>query len=127
MAGLDEFLRLIDSKGRRVYVTEKPIDLRNLSETNTVFILQLPDGSTAAGGRGGGLGERRIVKMYHFQYGNGECHELPGVEDDDRLDNLDLPYHATAMAVILQDGKEKLVSGVVDPEFVSSYRQATVG
>ena len=124
MSGLDELLRLIDSKGRRVYVTERPIDLRNLSETNTLFILQLPDGSTAAGGRGGGLGERRIVKMYHFQCGNGECQRLPQVEDDDRLDNLELPYHATAMAVILPDGKEKLVSGVVDPDFVSSYRQA---
>jgi hypothetical protein len=124
MTGLDEFLQLIDSKGRRVYVTDKPIDLRNLLETNTVFILQLPEGSTAAGGRGGGLGERRIVKVYHFEYGRGECQAHPEVEDAERLDMLDLPYHATAMAVLLPDGKEKLVTGVVDPDFVSTYRQA---
>ncbi len=109
-------------RGRRVYVTEKPIDLRNLSESNAIFILQLPDNSTAAGGRGGGLGERSIVKMYRFQYANGECEKLPDVEDD-RLDNLDLPYHATAMAVVLPDGNEKLVSGVVDPDLASSYRR----
>jgi hypothetical protein len=124
MAGLDDLLQVISSKGRRVYVTERPIDLRNLSEANTVFVLQLPDDSTAAGGRGGGLGERRIVKMYHFQCRNGQYHRLPDVEDDARLDSLDLPYHATAMPVILPDGSEKLVSGVVDPDYVSSYGNA---
>jgi hypothetical protein len=124
MDGLEDLLQLIGSKGRRVYVTERSIDLRDLSKTNTIFILQLPDDSTAAGGRGGGLGERRIVKMYHYQYGNGVCERRQDIEDDAKLDSLDLPYHATAMAVIIPDGKEKLVSGVVDPDLVSSYRQA---
>ena len=124
MGGLEDFLQLIGSKGRRVYVTEKPIDLRNLTDANTVFVLQLPDNSTAAGGRGGGLGERRIVKLYRFHWGDGGCEKHPEIEDDDRLESLDLPFHATAMAVILPDGGEKLVSGVVDPEYVSSYRQA---
>ena len=123
LTDLDELIQLINSKGRRVYVTEKSIDLRKLSEANRVFILQLPDQSTAAGGRAGGLGERRIVKMYHFECGNDQCRKLPEVEDDERLDRLDLPYHATAMAVILPDGAEKLVSGVVDPEYVASYNQ----
>ena len=125
VTGLDELLQLLNSEGRRrVYVTEKEIDLRNVSDMNRLFILQLPDQSTAAGGRGGGLGERRIVKMYRFEYGNGECRKLSDVEDEERLDRLDLPYHATAMQVILPDGAEKLVSGVVDPTFVTSYIQA---
>jgi hypothetical protein len=124
MDGLEDLLQLIGSTGRRVYVTERPIDLRDLSKTNTIFVLQLPGDSTAAGGRGGGLGERRIVKMYHYQYENGLCERREDIEDDAKLDSLDLPYHATAMAVILPDGEEKLVSGVVDPDFVSSYRQA---
>jgi hypothetical protein len=124
MAGLDDLIRIISSKGRRVYVAERPLDLRNLPEANTVFVLQLPDDSTAAGGRGGGLGERRIVKMYHFRCRNGQYEKMPDIEDEARLDSLDLPYHATAMAVTLPDGSEKLVSGVVDPDYVSSYVHA---
>jgi hypothetical protein len=40
---------------RCLYVAERPIDLKNLEEPNTIFVLQLPEGfSTAAGSRGGG-------------------------------------------------------------------------
>jgi hypothetical protein len=124
MDGLSELLELVTGKGRRVYVAEKPIDLRDLQTSNTVYILQLPDGSTAAGGRGGGFGERRIVRLYHFEYGGGTCRKEAEVEDDGKLDSLDLPYHATAMPILDREGREKLVSGVIDPSFVASYRQA---
>jgi hypothetical protein len=124
VAGPDEFLQLLLSKGRRVYVTEKAIHLNNLKEVNRVFVLQLPEQSTAAGGRGGGLGERRIVKVYRFEFGNGECRKIGEIEGDERLDMIELPYHATATPVILPNGSEKLVSGVVDPDFVASYAQA---
>ncbi len=120
--GLADLLELVNGKGRRVYVAERLIDLKDLAVANNIYILQLPDGSTAAGGRGGGLGERRIVKVYHFACGSGTCTKLGEFEDDERLDSLDLPYHATAMPVLDPQGKEKLVSGVVDPQFVESYR-----
>ncbi len=115
---------LLTSKGRRVYVAEKPVDLRDINAQNTIYILQLPDGSTAAGGRGGGFGERRIVRLYHFECGAGACTKVEEVEDDAKLDLLDLPYHATAMPVLDTEGTERLVSGVIDPSFVASYRQA---
>ncbi len=123
MNGLQELTQLIQAKGRRVYVAEQLIDLSDLTAVNTIYILQLPDGSTAAGGRGGGLGERRIVKVYRYACGKGTCDKMGETEDDSKLDNLDLPYHATAMPIRLPDGKEALVSGVVDASFVSSYRQ----
>jgi len=121
--GLQQLTQLIQERGRKVYVAEQVIDLSNLSLSNTVYVLQLPDNSTAAGGRGGGLGERRIVRVHCYRCGNAGCERLPPVEDDEKLDRLDLPYHATAMPVILPDGKEVLVSGVVDSSFVSSYKQ----
>jgi hypothetical protein len=124
MDGLSELLELVNGRGRKVYVAEKLIDLSNLNTPNDVYVLQLPDGSTAAGGRGGGFGERRIVKAYHFQCGDGSCRKMGEYEDGERLDMLDLPYHATAMPVLDTEGKEKLVSGVVDPTFVESYKQA---
>ncbi|MGA2199780.1 MAG: hypothetical protein ABSG45_07565 [Nitrososphaerales archaeon] len=124
MEGLPELLELVSGRGRRVYVAEKPIDLRDLKTRNTIYILQLPEGSTAAGGRGGGFGERRVVRLYQYECGDGLCNKVGEVEDDVKLDQLDLPYHATAMPVLDTEGKERLVSGVIDPSFVASYRQA---
>ncbi len=124
MEGLAGLLELVSGRGRRVYVAERPIDLRDLQTQNTIYILQLPDGSTAAGGRGGGFGERRVVRLYHFECGDGVCTKVGEVEDDAKLDELDLPYHATAMPILDTEGKERLVSGVIDPSFVASYRQA---
>jgi len=123
MDGLSEFLDVVYAPGRKVYVAEREIDLRNLSDPNDIYILQLPEGSTAAGGRGGGFGERRIVLVYHFTIEGGACRKIATIEEEERLEALDLPYHATAMPITGADGKEKLVSGVVDPSFAREYRR----
>jgi hypothetical protein len=123
MDDLSKLVEIIKSSGRRVYVVERELNLSRLGEKNTVYILELPTGSNAAGGRGGGFGERRITKVYHFECGEGLCRKVGEVEDDERLDALDLPYHATAMPIIDSEGKEKLVSGVIDASFVGSYRE----
>jgi len=39
------------------------------------------------------------------------------------LERFELPYHAAGTPVILPDGSERVMSGVIDPEFVESYRQ----
>lgn len=120
----DEFVRLLESSGRKVLVTEQLIDLRHLDVPNTVFVLQLPDGSTAAGGRGGGFGERHVIKVYQYSCGMGQCTKMNEYEDEEKLESLDLPYHATAFPVTMVDGTEKLLTGVVDGELVRSYQQA---
>ena len=120
--GLSDILDLINGRGRKVYVAEKLVNLGDLGVSNNIYVLQLPDGSTAAGGRAGGFGERRIVKVYHFECGSGSCSKVGEFEDDEKLDSLDLPYHATAMPILDPQGNEKLVSGVVDPQFAESYR-----
>jgi hypothetical protein len=123
MAGANEFIALIQSPGRRVIVTEHVIDLRNLDEPNEIYVLQLPDGSSAAGGRGGGFGERHVVKAYHFKCGKGDCMKVGEFEDAENLEALELPYHATAFPITLPDGNEKLASGVTDKELTTSYRE----
>ena len=120
-AGVAEFITFIETKGRRVFVTDDVVDLRMLDKPNNIYVLQLPDGSTAAGGRGGGFGERRVVKVYHYSCGQGDCKKVGEFEDAEKIESLDLPYHATAFPIILPEGKEKLVSGVIDRELVSSY------
>ena len=124
MADLQEFVSLIESRMRCVYVTERPINLRSLDEPNTIFVLQLPEGfSTAAGSRGGGFGNRRILKVYQYLCGQGDCRKVNEFENEEVTEILDLPYHAAAFPIILPDGKEKLVSGVADAEFVAAYRR----
>ena len=122
MAGADEFIALITSMGRRVFVTDELIDLGRLDQPNEIYVLQMPDGSTAAGGRGGGMGERRVVKVYHFSCGHGECRKVSEVDDPEKIENLDLPYHATAFPILLPGGEEKLVTGVADRQLAASYK-----
>ncbi|HUH99749.1 MAG TPA: hypothetical protein VLY65_01775 [Nitrososphaerales archaeon] len=120
--GVDGFIALITSMGRRVFVTTDVIDLAKLDSPNEVYILQMVDNSSAAGGRGGGMGDRRVVKVYHYSCRNGDCVKVGESEDEAKIESLDLPYHATAFPIMLPDGREKLVSGVVDKELVASYR-----
>lgn len=123
MPGADEFVALLESKGRRVVVAERLIDLSNLDKPNEIFVLELPDASTAAGGRGGGFGERHVLRAYEYRCGSGDCMKVAEFDDPENLEELDLPYHATAFAITLPDGTEKLVSGVADKDLVFSYRE----
>jgi hypothetical protein len=123
-SGADEFVALIESMGRRVFVTDDLIDLRKLDQPNEIYVLQMLSASTAAGGRGGGMGDRRVVKVYHFTCGDGACRKVGELEDESKIESLDLPYHATAFPIMLPDGKEKLVSGVADKALAASYRAA---
>jgi hypothetical protein len=123
-SGAEEFVSLIESMGRRVFVTDDLIDLRKLDQPNEIYILQMLSASTAAGGRGGGMGDRKVVKVYHFTCGNGACRKVGELEDEAKIESLGLPYHATAFPIMLPDGKEKLVSGVADKALATSYRAA---
>src|SRR5213079_2022614 len=98
-------------------------DLRTLQGENSVFILQLPEGSSAAGVRAGGFGERRLSNLYYIHYSQGACRKLYDVDSPKQLERFDLPYHAAGTPVILPDGSETVISGVIDPEFVESYKQ----
>ena len=122
MTPLEELSLLISEKGRRILVAQSAVDLKTLQGENSVYILQLPEESHAAGGRAGGFGERRVEKIYCFHYENGACRKLFEVESPEKLERFELPYHAAGTPVILPDGSERVMSGVIDPEFVASYK-----
>lgn len=123
MTPLEELTKLISQKGRKILVAERPVDLQKLHEANSVYILQLPEGSSAAGGRAGGFGERRVERLHAFHYENGACRKLYEIDSADKLERFELPYHAAGTPVILPDGSERVISGVIDPDFVESYKQ----
>jgi hypothetical protein len=123
MAALDELAHLLGEKGRRILVAENPVDLKALGGKNSIFVLQLPEGSLAAGGRAGGFGVRKIEKLYAFHYEDGSCRKLFEVDNPEKLENFELPYHAAGTPIIMPDGSERIISGVIDPEFVAGYKQ----
>ncbi len=123
MTPLEELATLLAEKGRRILVAENPVDLKSMEGQNSVYVLQLPEGSHAAGGRAGGFGERRIEKLYAFHYENGSCRKLFETNSPDKLEKFELPYHATGTPVVLPDGSERIVSGVIDVEFVEAYKR----
>ena len=123
MTPLEELATLLAEKGRRIVVAENPVDLKLLQGQNSVYVLQLPEGSRAAGGRAGGFGERRIEKLYAFHYENGSCRKLFETDSPEKLERFELPYHAAGTTIVLPDGSERIISGVIDPEFVESYKR----
>ena len=122
---LEELARLAREKSRRVFVAEMPLDLA-AGGSNCVFILELPGSAPgAAGGRIGGIGERRIEKAYCFRQVDGNWIKVYETDALEKLGRFELPYHAAGMSVILPDGSERVVSGVVDQELIQRYNEIT--
>ena len=120
---LEELARLAREKSRRVFVAEMPLDLA-AGGSNCVFILELPGSAPgAAGGRIGGIGERRIEKAYCFRQVDGNWIKVYETDALEKLGRFELPYHAAGMSVILPDGSERVVSGVVDQELIQRYNE----
>jgi hypothetical protein len=124
MTPLEELAQLANEKSRRLFVAENPIDLGMTKGGNCIYILELPSTAPgAAGGRVGGIRERKIQKAYCFRQAAGRWLKVYETESTDKLERFNLPYHATGLSVRLPDGSEKVVSGVVDPEFIGEYNQ----
>jgi hypothetical protein len=121
---LEELTQLVSEKSRRIFVTENPVDLTMTEGQNCVYVLQLPVMALgAAGGRIGGIGERKIQKIYCFRQENGRWLKVYETEDMERLDKFDLPYHAAGLPIVTPDGTERVVSGVMDQEFIRKYNE----
>lgn len=72
----------------------------------------------------GGIGERRIQRLFCFRQEGGVWSKVYETEDLDMLDKYELPYHAAGLSIIMPDGSERMVSGVVDEEFIRKYNEA---
>ena len=122
MTPLEEVAQLAGERSRRVFVAEDSIDLSRNDGRNCVYILELPGAAPgAAGGRIGGLGERRVQKVFCFRKENGKWLKVYETDVADKVEKFDLPYHAAGLDVVLPDGSKRVVSGVVDPELVRAY------
>ena len=116
--------QLAGEKSRRIFVAESQVDLRENQGKNCVYVLQLPTSAPgAAGGRIGGIGERRVEKLYCFRLENGKWIKVYETDDSAKLGKFELPYHAAGLSITLPDGSQRVVSGVVDEEFIRMYNE----
>ena len=106
-------------------IAQRDVDLRSLSGENALFAMKMAEGSLAAGGRGGGFGERRVVSVSLFRYKDGSCEKLFSTEDASQIERFEIPFYVARMPLTLRDGTESMGYGVVDPELVHRYLDYT--
>lgn len=118
---IDDFLEMPQ---RKLVVAKNDIDLRNNNE-NDIFILMVQESPGSAGGRGGGSGSRKIDKVIAFSCSNGICNKYFETFEPEKIEQFEIPYSAVAMDTRLSTGRQVVVQGLVDPDFINSYREIT--
>jgi hypothetical protein len=122
MSPLEELATLASERARRLFVAENPIDLSMKEGENCIYVLELPTSAPgAAGGRVGGIGERKLRKASCFRQAAGRWLKIYETDSADKLERFNLPYHAAGLSVRLPDQSERVVSGVVDAELIREY------
>jgi len=104
-----------------IVIAENDVDLKSLRGKNTLFLLKVAEGSLAAGGRGGGFGERRVVAVLAFRYEEGVCEKIFETAEEGTVSKFEVPYYVTRMPMTMSDGAESVGYGVVDPELVAAF------
>jgi hypothetical protein len=120
LSALDELQDLLSGGARAIVIARSDADLRSQSGDNELFVLKVGEGSSAAGGRGGGFGERRVVGVAAFEKKKGswsKCYEAP---NEDVAIGFEVPYYVSRIPITLSDGTETMGYGVVEPELVDS-------
>jgi hypothetical protein len=119
MDGLEELSSHLAGGSRVIVIAEKDVDLRAAASGNQLFLLKIAEGSLAAGGRGGGFGERKVVAVFCFSSKGGSWTKLFETQDESRVADFEVPYYVSRLPLTLADGTETMGYGVVEPELVS--------
>lgn len=107
---------------RKIVVAENDVFLDKQNK-NDIFILLVQESTGSAGGRAAGFGYRRVERIYGFSCPeSGKCTKFFDTTEQDKIDQFDIPYSAVAMDIKLSDGRTYVVQGIVDPNFVATYR-----
>ena len=123
MSPLEEISSILGGGRRVIVISEKDVNLKTMEGSNSLFLLSLAEGSLASGGRGGGFGERRVVKVSHFRYRDGVCEKLFETADESKVALFEIPFYVARTPLTLSDGSESVGYGVVEPELVKSFSE----
>jgi hypothetical protein len=125
LSPLDELSELLTGSARVVVIAQRDVNLRTLAGENSIFLLEITEGSGAAGGRSGGFGQRSVAVVKLFHYANGVCEKLFETDDEARLSGFEIPYHVARMPFTLSDGTERMGYGVIEPDLVAEFLAKT--
>lgn len=118
MDALAELSSIFSSASRVIVISDRDVDLRPGSGDVRLVLLQIAEGSLAAGGRGGGFGERRVARVFIFARTAGLWSKLLEITEAPRLADFEVPYYVSRLPITLADGTETMGYGVVDPDLV---------
>jgi hypothetical protein len=118
---MDELESLLLNRQRKLIVTEKELDLADISSLNQIFILFIEESKGSAGGRSGGGGYRKISRIVGFKFENQIVYKIYDTSQEKQIDLFDIPYSAVAMDITLSDGKQIVTQGIVDPDMIIHY------
>ncbi len=118
MNPIDELVARLSGSSRAIVIARRDVDLRPQSGENTLFVLGIGEGSLAAGGRGGGFGERKVTAVSCFELKAGAW-SLVFEAGSEKAGEYEVPYHVSRLPITMADGSETMGYGVVDPELVS--------
>ncbi len=117
MSASEEINSHLAGTSRAIVISEREVDLRPAAEDNRLFLLKIGEGSLAAGGRGGGFGERKVTAVFCYARSGGawsKVYEAAGGE----AEAFEVPYYVARLPMTLADGTESMGYGVVDGELV---------
>jgi hypothetical protein len=123
MSDLDQLLTLLKERAENnlaLVASDRAVNLNSKQDENRIYILEVDTSTHAAGGRGGGFGQRRFSKVYGFDYHNGQCKKI--LETSENLDDLDSGY-VVRMPIRLPDGEEIMASCSIDSTLVQEYNK----
>lgn len=119
MSPLEELLSHLAGTSRAVVISDRDVDLRPGAEGGRMFILKIGEGSLAAGGRGGGFGERKVTAVLCFERQKGGWAKRFEAVGEERASSFEVPYHVSRLPMMMADGTEAMGYGVVDPALVA--------
>jgi hypothetical protein len=116
--GVDEIASLIAGGSRAILISDASIDLGPGSPDNRLLVLLIGEGSSAAGGRGGGFGERKVTRAAAFRLMKGVWSKTYETLDESKAAEFEIPYYVSRIPITLPDGTESMGYGVVEAGLV---------
>jgi len=121
VSDLEELAGLLSGGSRVIVISDREVNLKDMAVPNRLFLLRMAEGSLAAGGRGGGFGERRVVKVSMFSCDSSGCKKVFETSDEAKVQLFEVPYHVARIPMTLSDGTEGMGYGVAEPEMVQNF------
>jgi len=115
---LDEILSYLAGPARAIVIASNDVDLTPRAGDNRLFILRIGEGSLAAGGRGGGFGERKVTAVATFERKAGVWSKTFQATDNDAA-SFEVPYYVSRLPLTMADGTESMGYGVIDGDLVA--------